>query len=114
MRYAETTNGHLELIAEPEDTEMLSDLFDRHGHNDTDFLAQLFESTGLSPNGHLHLVSPRDVGALTDSPIVSDEVCHNDEGDVISVGKLWWFPNYAVRSLPEKLVKDGRVLLTAA
>lgn len=114
MRYAETTNGHLNLIAEPEDAEMLSDLFDRHGHNDTEFLAHLFESTGLSPNGQLHLVNPCDVGALTDAPIVSDEVCRNEDGEVIRVGKLWWFPHYAIQSLPDRLVKDGQVLLASA
>lgn len=114
MRYAQTPNGHLELVAEPDDKEMLADLFDRHGHNDNDFLSQLFESTGLTPNGHLYLVNPVDVGALTDSPIVSDEVLHNDEGQVSTVGNLWWFPNYAIRSLADKLVRDGRVLLTAA
>lgn len=114
MRYAETAAGHLQLIAESDDREMLQDIYDRCGHHDSDFLAELLEQTGWTPNGHLELVPPESIGALTEAPILTNEVRRNDEGDIIDVDKLWWFPNYMVTSLPERLVKDGTVMLMRA
>ena len=42
------------------------------------------------------LVPPQDIGALTDAPILSDQIERNDEGDVMHAGRVYWYPQYAV------------------
>ena len=54
------------------------------------------------------IVPPQEIGALTSSPILSDEVERDDEGKVREVGRVYWYPDYQVRdeieALRERLV----------
>ena len=59
-------------------------------------------------------VPPEDIGALTSSPILSDEVERNDDGEIVKVGKVYWFPNYAVQSELDLLYDDGEVFFPEA
>ncbi|MGI9061916.1 MAG: hypothetical protein ACR2H5_25460 [Ktedonobacteraceae bacterium] len=34
-------------------------------------------------------VRPEDIGALTDAPILSDDIEYDDHGDVVSVGTVF-------------------------
>lgn len=36
------------------------------------------------------------IGALTSSPILATEVDHNDYGDLVNIGKVYWYPNYMI------------------
>lgn len=114
MLFTKTPKGHLCLQAEPADRDMLDDLTARVGHHDTLFLHELFEETGWSSNGQLRLLSPESVGALTDAPIVTDDMTFENDGSTTVPGQVWWFPEYAVVSLSDKLRKNGAVTLTLA
>lgn len=114
MRFFQTSAGNLCLQSEADDIEMLDELMRQHGHDEDAFLSGLLEETGWTPNGHLHRVRPEQVGALTNSPLLSDAITIGDGGDLLHVGKLWWYPNYMVSNLAERLVKDGSVTLTLA
>ena len=35
---------------------------------------------------------PEDIGALTDAPILSDDIEYDDEGEVVRVGAVYWYP----------------------
>jgi len=52
------------------------------------------------------MVPPEDIGALTAAPIVSDDILRNEEGSVVEVGRVYWYPDYAVRDEIEELRKD--------
>ena len=43
------------------------------------------------------MVPPEDIGALTSAPILSDEVVRDEEGSVVEVGRVFWYPDYQVR-----------------
>ena len=43
------------------------------------------------------LVRPEDVGALTEAPIISEEIDDDDQGNVLKVGTVYWYPEYDVR-----------------
>lgn len=109
-----TPNGNLRLSAEPLDQEMLQTLFERCGHDDSLFLLELLDATGWLGNARLAVVRPEQIGALTDAPILSDEIAMDDNGDIEVLGKVWWFPDYMVKSLPEQLCRTGEVVLTLA
>lgn len=59
-------------------------------------------------------VRPEEVGALTDSPILAecDGLDRDDNGDLTAVGKVAWFPDYAVRDPWEELRNRGRTVFT--
>jgi len=59
-------------------------------------------------------VPPEDIGALTSAPILSDEITRDDNGNITEIGKVYWFPDYAVRSEIDELADNGEVFFPAA
>ena len=53
------------------------------------------------------MVPPEDIGALTAAPILSDEILRNDEGRIVEAGRVYWYPDYAVRDEIEELRESG-------
>jgi hypothetical protein len=52
------------------------------------------------------MVPPEDIGALTAAPILSDEIVRDDEGRLTEAGRVYWYPDYAVRDEIEELRRD--------
>lgn len=57
-------------------------------------------------------VRPEWVGALTDSPIITDELGIADDGTADYMGDVWWYPNYMITDPWEELKNKGRVIFT--
>ncbi|HEV2581043.1 MAG TPA: hypothetical protein VGT44_09335 [Ktedonobacteraceae bacterium] len=55
------------------------------------------------------LVRPEDVGALTDAPLLSEDVDIDDQGTIRSVGIVYWYPQYDVSDPVEQLLQQGYV-----
>jgi len=55
-------------------------------------------------------VQPEEVGALTSAMLISNTVVRNDDGDLVSVERIYWDPNYQVRSTVETLAKKGSII----
>lgn len=55
---------------------------------------------------------PEEIGALTCSPVLSQDVTRDAEGKVIDVGTVYWFPDYQVRDVIEELRDKLRVVFT--
>jgi hypothetical protein len=114
MQHIIEPNGNLTFIADAESMEDLQTIKDRVGGNDIAFLDQMLDSFGFIGNGRLWGISPEHVGALTEAPMLSDDVEHDDAGDVHVRGKVWWFPNYQVEDFAQTLLDRGRVTFHAA
>ena len=54
-------------------------------------------------------VRPEDIGALTDAPILSDDIEYDDHGGVVSVGVVYWYPHYDVSDPVAQLLANGYV-----
>lgn len=54
-------------------------------------------------------VRPEDVAALTDAPLLSDDIEYDEQGEVVSVGVVYWFPRYDVVDPVDCLLADGFV-----
>ncbi len=52
------------------------------------------------------LVPPEDIGALTAAPILSDDILRDEEGSVVEIGRVFWYPDYAVRDEIEEIRRD--------
>ena len=77
-------------------------------------IADLIADYGMAENGDLYDVLPEWIGALTSAPIVTDDMTIEDNGTVVVLGQVWWFPDYAVIDPVETLVNKGKVIFTAA
>ena len=74
-------------------------------------LDDILEYTGHLGNGWDRIL-PEEIGALTDSPIFSEECERGDQGDLIQVGVVWWYPNYMITDFVETLVTEGFIQFT--
>lgn len=120
MYFNVLSNGNLEIgvLDSDESRALLADLVEATASRPTSntedlFLSELLEATGWQPNGRLYLVPPELVGALTDSPILSDELDYPDEGP-LRVGACWWYPQYENSSIVQVLQNEGKVVFSAA
>jgi len=59
-------------------------------------------------------VRPEEIGALTSSPIIAecDGLDRDEDGELIAVGKVAWFPDYAIADPWEELRNTGRTIFT--
>ena len=55
-------------------------------------------------------IRPEEIGALTSAVIISDEAYRDPEGLLLSVGRVYWNPNYQIEDEIEELRRAGMVL----
>lgn len=103
-------NGNLKIMITEEERKELQEIIDcDEGCECTDhFFIEAIED--VICNG-LMLVSPEDVGALTDSLILS-EGSHDDNGDFPNDSIIWWFPEYQTVSPGVELLENKCVIFT--
>lgn len=67
----------------------------------------------LTSNDAYEWLLPEDIGALTDAPILGYEVEHDDDGAVMYVERVYWYPQYETRDPLAELL-EGRLVFTLA
>lgn len=103
-------NGALTFILEEGERDDIQNMID-NARNDLDHevLYNMLDMYGYLGNAVLTPIKPEDVGALTDAPMLSDDVEHGEDGERLVRGQVWWFPNYAIESFAHTLMKAGSV-----
>ena len=107
--------GHLQIEIDEDTVLELTDLRDRRGYDDVTTLMHLLEPEWT--NGRYE---PFDAGAanpfvgLTSAPCIAESMGYDEDADKSVVGKLWWFPNYMVRSPIDDLIENRKVVFTFA
>lgn len=85
-------------------------------HIDAELFRGRSESNALSDILEDHLcngwewVLPEEVGALTDGDILTDTAQRDDQGELVSVGCVYWNSMYQVQSTVEILLNTGVVV----
>lgn len=104
-------NGRLRLSIESISQEDLQDLKGRAQEvNELAFLGELMEP--YSTNGGF---TPFDAGegnpfvGLTDAPCIAESLQVADDGAQTVEGRVWWFPDYAIKSPVAELLEKGSV-----
>lgn len=66
-------------------------------------------------NGHLEIIRPEEVSALTDSFLFAefDETDRDDMGELLKVGKVYWYRDSQIRGYTDALIEDGRITFHA-
>lgn len=109
-----TPNGNLKFEMEPADIDQIELMLERHGGNDLAFLHDMLDSFGFLGNGQLYPIYPEDVGALTDAPLLSNEVEYLEDGGRLVRGDVWWYLAYERFNFAEELLTQGAVTFTRA
>lgn len=67
-------------------------------------------------NGSYQMVSPAQIAALTDAPIIGLNVYIDDNGAIEDNEnlKIWWYPEYQVVSEFEQLLSKRSIIFTSA
>lgn len=97
-------DGQLHIRLDPEAREEVEELLDKPVDQAFAELIEYHLANGWT------LLDPEDVGALTASPILSEEVQYDEDGNIASVGRVYWYPEYQVKSEIEELLEDGEVV----
>lgn len=106
--------GHLVITADDEAKEWIREERERD-QSDDDILWSGFE--GYWNNGSYW---PFDAGrgnpmvGLTSAPCIAEGMDVLDDGTHVIEGRLWWYPNYMVRSPVDELVETGRTIFSLA
>lgn len=112
LTVTELPNGDLRITADAEAREWIKQERER-GQSDEGILWDGFE--GYWNNGSY---TPFDAGAgnpfvgLTSAPCIAESMNVEDDGTKVIYGKLWWHPNYAVKSFVDELLEHGFVDFT--
>jgi len=92
------------------DQESFNDGIERIGNDYNDFDVFVDMCENMRCNGEMLLLDPEDVGALTDSIIFTTDYEYlEEELNQVKIYNLWWYPNYQLHNLIEKLVEDGEL-----
>lgn len=102
MRYSITKHGDLEItVTRDERNHLKADKDDANFLSDA-YMTDFFEV--MTANSELEWIAPEAIGALTDAPILGVVRYDGNGGEVY---KVWWYPNYMVRSPVQDLLEDG-------
>jgi len=77
-------------------------------------LRQLYRRAFTGQGFTFGWLQPEAIGALTDSPILSNNVRYNDDGDIVVVPNVWWYPNYMIDDIIEKMYSNGYLIFDKA
>lgn len=104
-------NKDLKISITADGREELAEMDARENNPGTDYkLARLLE---YHLGNGWEFVRPEEVSALTSSPILSNDVSRDDDGELTAIGEVWWFPNYQVINEVEEMKDSGFVIFTA-
>ena len=98
-----TERGDLEILLNEKGQVDFAELLEiRNAHGIHAALCTLLEDhlqTGWE------MVPPEDLAALTSAPILSDEIERDEWGKIVEAGRVYWYPDYAVRDEIEEIRK---------
>lgn len=116
MKYEILPNGNLKFSIHDamSDFPTLLDIKDFHGGDDNASLCEFLEKFDYSTNGHFYDILPEDVGALTDAPMLTDEIDNTENGDIVVNSNVWWYPEYEISNWLDVLISNGSVIFTKA
>lgn len=113
----ETPQGlKISLIDTPDNRADLAEMMEAYDYDTVWW--ELLEP--FSTNGSYNLIAPELINALTESPIISNELPLLEEEtgkeflDSTDTLKVWWFPHYMVENELMQLLETGETYATPA
>lgn len=61
-------------------------------------------------NSEWEFIRPEEIGALTDSFILSNTATRDDQGKLQSIDSVYWYPDYQIKSEGGELAEYGKIV----
>ncbi len=103
--FEKQANGNLRIVLLPEARDDVQEISSKEIDADN----KLSEVIEWQLTNGWSLMRPEDVGALTDAPILSEDIDTDDQGNVGSVGTVYWYPQYDVSDPVAELLQNGYI-----
>lgn len=109
------SNGHLLLTAGNDCRAALKRAKESSHYSE---VAALYEA--LEPYWTNGGFQPFDAGdgrpfvGLTSAPCIAEGMDYPDDSEPVIVGRLWWYPDYMIRSPVDELIRRGRTVFKQA
>src|SRR6266705_2166138 len=103
--FEKQANGNLRIVLLPEARAEVEEIVSK----ELDADSRLAETIEWQLSNGWSLLPPEEVGALTEAPILSEEVDYDDQGNVDQVGAVYWYPQYDVFDPIGQLLTNGFV-----
>jgi len=103
--FEKQANGNLRIVLLPEARAEVEEIASK----ELDADSRLAETIEWQLSNGWSLLPPEDIGALTEAPILSEEVDYDDQGNVDQVGTVYWYPQYDVFDPIGQLLTNGFV-----
>jgi hypothetical protein len=107
--FEKLANGDLRIVLLPEARDDVQEIASK---DDIDADSKLGETIAWQLGNGWSLVRPEDIGELTGAPILSEEIDYDDQGNVLQVGTVYWYPQYDVYDPVQRLLESGYVDFT--
>ena len=103
--FEKQANGNLRIVLLPAARADVEEI----ASQEMDADSRLAETIEWQLSNGWSLLRPEDIGALTEAPILSEEVDYDDQGNVDRVGTVYWYPQYDVFDPIGQLLTNGSV-----
>ena len=98
-------NGNLRIVLLEEGRESVEEI----AANEITADSKLAETIVWQLGNGWSFVRPEDIASLTDAPILTEEIDTDNQGNVLWVGTVYWFPQYDVSDPVTKLLENGYI-----
>jgi hypothetical protein len=98
-------NGNLRIVLLEEGRESVQEIASKEITADS----KLAETIEWQLSNGWSFVRPEDIAALTEAPILSEEIDFDSQGTARNVGTVYWYPQYDVFDPITKLLENGYV-----
>ena len=108
MKVTILKNGFVKITANNEDRAELKYAYEQGGYPQADDYVR-----ECLTNLYWEFVQPEWVSALTNAPIITNDIVFGENGDCYfptNIGDVWWFPSYMLKDPWEALKNKGRVI----
>jgi hypothetical protein len=99
------SNGNLRIVLLEEGRESVEEIAAKEITADS----KLGETIEWQLGEGWSFVRPEDIAALTDAPILTEEIETDNQGNVLWVGTVYWYLQYDVSDPVTKLLENGYV-----
>lgn len=106
-----TRNGNIKLTFTEEGLKEVKELIENDGIDalqPDDLLWDMLEHNLC--NSDWERVLPEEIGALTDAPIISDEVTRDEQGKIITAGVVYAYMDYQVSAPLQVMLEKGHCI----
>jgi hypothetical protein len=107
VTFTKLPSGPLRISLDETERAEVEEIYHHPGWSADDKLSEVLEYEIC--NSDWEFVSPIEIGALTERPILSEQVERDNQGNITHLGRVYHYEDYQVFDPVERLLTNGHV-----